>query len=344
MNGLPAQHDEDAATEKPRQETTDAEQAGRILRFPGAQVLDRGKLNDIWESVRPVGELLVPYGSAPTVEVAQVLGASAAPHAAMEHRARLAAAGSDQGDTLEWMRRLSQILYGNQHAFDIMVYLAKWLDDFESSPDVERRLSALRYVSQHCRYLSAPLLQNLAHAARREPDMRLRGEICYALGQYGDPRLRSDLRLFLDDPEPWVRRKAEQALQQLSRLEETKALEGDRAPTRELAEQMTRLTEEFVMLRATIERSQPKAPPARPPLSAEAQDELLRNRGAYEHTQRELSAAYPGQYAVFNNGELLLVDPNELTAARRALSARPGARIYVRQLAHPLPPEGIQDS
>jgi hypothetical protein len=186
------------------------------------------------------------------------------------------------------------------------------------------RLRQLQYVSQSAFRLPGELLESLAEDTLQPgEDLRIRGEMCYALGRSGRPSFITQLQPLLRDPDRWVKKQATNAVRELEDVLPDR-LEGEEI------DELRRLGEELKAIAHTVE-------PPPDEYTRQVYEEAQRNREAYERQEPELLEEYVGQFVAFCDGELVTVGPNKREVTLKAMQARPMSRPYVRRVGEDIP-------
>ena len=203
----------------------------------------------------------------------------------------------------------------------------------ECSPD--ERLSSLQHLSQFADALEEAEFEMLVAQIKDDPDHRMRGMLCYALGLSGKAGYEYLITPFLSDGHHWVRANANNALWRLH-LSTHNALgvlpEAALAPWAMLGNQLSHLTDELAQLRELLQQVLTRLAPATPSSGRELMAEMQRNHRAYQQIEARLVEEHRGEFAVFADGELVAVGPDQVQAVQQAMRQKPGVRLYVHRV------------
>lgn len=90
-----------------------------------------------------------------------------------------------------------------------------WVIRFWSAEKSDERLVVLQQISQMVKWIDEAVLGAIAQEAISSEDPRLRGEMCFALGNSGNPRFKTILLHLTEDGDEWARKQADIALSDL---------------------------------------------------------------------------------------------------------------------------------
>lgn len=212
----------------------------------------------------------------------------------------------------------------------MMSSLGTQISQFMRSTNPDERLKLLRYIGQEASLLRLKILEELVVSAIKDDDPRLRGEICYALGEAGIPEFIPVLEIARTDSDHWVSSQAASAIQKLAGIppntsEMSKENLGSAAKV---------LDELFRSILSTPKNNWTS-------YVLEVNAEFEQNHRAFERDQPKLMNEHKGEVAVYCDGRLIFLDVDEAQAIQDAVRLQPNRRLYVRKVGEELPTLGI---
>lgn len=212
-----------------------------------------------------------------------------------------------------------------------MLNLGAQVNQFKRSTDPEERLKLLRYIGQEANLLRTDILKELVVSAIRDEDPRLRGEICYALGEAGMPEFLPVLEVALADPNEWVSSQAKSAIQKLESLPPNASHVSNDNVGSVAAEILTELLRSIITAPTSHKASYNK----------EIKEEFEQNQRAFERDEPKLLEKHKDEIAVYCDGRLIAINCNEAQAIEDAIRLKSNRRLYVRKIGEELPKLGI---
>lgn len=201
--------------------------------------------------------------------------------------------------------------------------------------DPEERLGALQHLSQFTDALQEAELETLIAQIKDDPDHRMRGVLCYALGLSGRAGYEDRILPFLCDEHHWVRANANNAMWRLHlNTHRTFGVLPDRALSSlaELGDQLSRLNDELAKLREALQQVLTRLAPPSPGRAHELMIQMQRDHQAYRQIEARLLDEHRGEFAVFAEGELVAVSPDKVEALQEAMRKKPGVRLYLHRI------------
>ena len=195
-------------------------------------------------------------------------------------------------------------------------FLDNAMKEFRATMDPDNRLRSLWKISQLVENTTDEELYELAAATAVEEDPRLRGEICYAISRSRRPQLIQILKEMIRDKDPYVRRSAMAALNELGGSAAVlTVMEPILDEVDKLRSVVNHLEEKIQHIHNKIEGNSNTDEISPSADRATIMDDYMRGWETYLRHEKELIQEHSGEYVAIYGGEIVNISEDEESLA-----------------------------